>query len=104
MPFTAKQPPVRLSPLLAVDDAADDVRLRVVACRPDEKVEVALPCTVRKPVVVAPPEMVSPVACPPAPTVEEASARNPPVSMESPVTPSVEVAVIAPPKKALPEW
>src|SRR5665213_749076 len=107
MPFTAKQPPVRLSPLLAVDDAADDVRLRVVACRPAEKVEVAVPCIVRNPVVVAPPEIVSPVACPPAPTVEEASARNPLVNVERPETANVPVAVMfeavrVPLKKPLP--
>ena len=35
-------------------------------------VVVPVPCTTKFSVVVAPPEMVRPVACPPAPIVEEA--------------------------------
>jgi hypothetical protein len=42
--------------------------------------------------VVAPPEMVRPVPSPPPPIVEEAETR------------SVEVAVSAPPKNAVPDW
>ena len=37
------------------------VALMAEAERPAEKVEVLLPCTVRKPVVVAPPKIVRPV-------------------------------------------
>ena len=44
---------------------------------PLANVEAALPCTTRFPVVVAPPEMVRPVAWPPAPMVEEAVERSP---------------------------
>lgn len=39
-----------------------------------------LPATYALPVVVAPPEIVSPVACPPAPIVEEAKAVSPPLN------------------------
>ena len=47
-----------------------------------------LPATYALPVVVAPPEIVSPVACPPAPIVEDANAVKPPLNCVS-----VEVAL-----------
>ena len=46
--------------------------MRAKRLTPPVKVEVAELCTVRKPVVVAPPETVRPVAWPPAPMVVEA--------------------------------
>ena len=44
--------------------------------RPFEIVDVPEPCTTRLPVVVAPPDMVRPVACVPPPIVEDAVARS----------------------------
>lgn len=40
-------------------------------------VEVPVPVTARSPVVVAPPLIVRPVVCPPAPMVEDANAVSP---------------------------
>ena len=53
----AKHPPARLMPF--------------------ENVEVPLPCTMRFPVVVAPPKMVRPLAWVPAPIVVDARERRP---------------------------
>lgn len=115
VPFMAKQPPVKLMPLLAVEDAVVDVRLKTVAWTPPAMVEVPVPCTTRLPVVVAPPLTVRPVACVPAPTVEDAVATNPlesvarpaaesvDESVVAPVTESVEVAVTAPPRNDVPD-
>jgi len=52
----------------------------MLAARPAAKVEVELPCTVRKPVVVAPPEIVRPVVWAPPPIVEDAFAIRPAVN------------------------
>ena len=71
---TAKQPSVMLRPFAKVEVAVP-VCAKFKTESPPEKVEVALPCTVRKPVVVAPPETKSPVACPPAPRVVEPVAK-----------------------------
>src|SRR3989344_3851166 len=57
--------------------------LRAVVCTPAEKVEVALPCTVKKPVVVAPPLMVRPPAWVPLPIVEDAFEMSPAVNCMS---------------------
>ena len=77
VPPTLKQPPVKLMPLAAVEVAAVEVRLNVVASMPPAKVEVPAPCTASVPVVVAPPDIVSPPACVPLPTVEDANAVSP---------------------------
>ena len=62
---------------------------------PPVKVEVPLPCTTRKPVVVAPPETVRPLACAPPPMVELADEIRP-ASVDRPETPSVELIVCTP--------
>src|SRR3989344_4972831 len=67
-------------PLAKVEEAEDEVTLSAVACRPPENVDVAVLNTFRKPVVVAPPLMVRPVACVPAPMVDDAYAVSPPLN------------------------
>src|SRR3989338_11647606 len=59
----------------------------------------SVPAKYALPVVVAPPETVRPVVCPPAPTVEEACELNPFTSVRKPVESNVLVA--EPPKYAL---
>jgi len=79
---------------LIVDVAA--VASMLVTCIPAAKVDdAAVPCTTRNPVVVAPPKIVSPVACPPAPMVEDA-AESMPVRVARPLVVSVVTPVIAP--------
>ena len=56
---------------------------RRVSAMPFEKVEVPAPWTIKFPVVVAPPKMVRPVACVPAPMVDEAKAVRPPLNERS---------------------
>ena len=76
VPFTERQPEVMLRPLAKVEVAVP-VCAKFNTERPPEKVDVPVfdtdssPCTRALPVVVAPPLMVSPVACAPAPAVEE---------------------------------
>ncbi len=75
----AKQPPVRLNPLVPVDVAVP-VRANVGTERPPEIVEVAPALeTVNGPT-----------------TVEEAWDTKPPVKVERPVTPRVELNMFAP--------
>ena len=52
-------------------------RPKTVVLKP---VEVALPCTKRLPVVVAPPKMVRPPVADPLPMVVEAKAVRPPLN------------------------
>jgi hypothetical protein len=56
----------------------------VIEEMPNEEV-VALPCTSKLPVVVAPPQMVRPVMLVPAPIVDEASEVSPPLNWVSDV-------------------
>ena len=62
---------------LKPESVEDAVVLSADADIPLVKVEVAAPCTVRKPVVVAPPKVVRPFAWVPEPMVEEANAVRP---------------------------
>ena len=62
-----------------VDDAV--VASNRVRLTPLVNVDVPLPCTMRLPVVVAPPKMVRPPACVPDPMVDEARERSPPVNV-----------------------
>ena len=63
-------------PLANVEDAVAEVMLRTLAARPPVNVDVPVPCTVRNPVVVAPPKIVRPVDCVPPPIVEDAVASR----------------------------
>ena len=63
---------------------------RLPAVRSFEIVDVPEPCTMRLPVVVAPPLMVRPVACVPLPMVVDAVARKPLVNVWSAVKVLVE--------------
>ena len=67
-----KQPPDSWMPFANVDEADAPVMFRYVEEIPLVNVEVALPCTMRVPVVVAPPKIVRPVVVEPPPIVEEA--------------------------------
>ena len=69
-PLMNMQPLRRVMPLLKVLVAVP-VCAKFKTERPPEKVEVPTPCTARFPVVVAPPLIVSPVVCAPAPMVDE---------------------------------
>ena len=64
-------------PFAKVEVAEVEVILRALDSMPPVKVEVAAPCTRRLPVVVAPPEMVSPPSCVPFPIVVDAVERRP---------------------------
>ena len=66
-------------------------------------VTASVPLMSAFPVVVAPPKIVSPPFWFPLPMVEEANAVKPPLSDAKPPTDSEDVAVIAPPKKEVPE-
>jgi hypothetical protein len=72
-----KHPPARSTPRANVEVAAVDVMLSAVVCSPPANVDVAVPWTTRKPVVVAPPEIVSPPAWVPLPIVVEESESKP---------------------------
>jgi len=79
---------------LIVDDAV--VASMLVTCIPAAKVDVAaVPCTTRNPVVVAPPNIVSPPACVPSPMVEDARENSDP-SVARPLVSSVVTPEIAP--------
>ena len=95
-----------------VDDAV--VVSRRVRLTPFAKVEVPAPCTMRFPVVVAPPEMVRPPAWVPAPIVVDAVESRPFENVSLVVVasfgnkypnvgkPRLEVAVSAYPPEELP--
>src|SRR3989344_3276873 len=74
VPLTVRVPPnpegevLLTTRLVSVEVPAE----RLAAERLPVKVLVPVPCTTRRFVVVAPPEMVSPPACVPSPIVEEA--------------------------------
>ena len=81
----AKQPAESKMPFPNVDEALVPPTLSdpEVNESPFVMVDVPVPCTMRSPVVVAPPEMVSPVCCVPPPIVVEPVA--PTVKTEAPV-------------------
>jgi len=72
-------------PVANVEPTEVEFELNEFACNPPVNVEVELLCTVRKPVVVAPPLIVRPPACKPLPIVEEAEESRPLKKYESPV-------------------